>query len=155
MTTPMVGLKNGHMRNNLTKKKKNEEEEDRSLLLSHMLRNNNKNKNNNNNSNKNKNNNNNDDDNDDDNNNNNNNDNNNRIQRRNLRFFTISSLRREPSPTRTLKWPVRNRVQLTCNKSSAYHVQRVVLHATWYEGTAQLLSLTELKSHSFELSSIG
>ena len=37
-------------------------------------------------------------------NNNNNNNNNNRIQRRNSRFlFTISSLRREPSPTRTLK----------------------------------------------------
>ena len=35
----------------------------------------------------------------------------------------ISSLRREPSPTRTLKWPVRNRVQITCNTSSAYHVQ--------------------------------
>ena len=27
----------------------------------------------------------------------------------------------------------------------------VVLRATWYEGTAQLLSLTELKSHVFEL----
>ena len=31
------------------------------------------------------------------------NNNNNRIERRNSRFFTISSLRREPSPTRTLK----------------------------------------------------
>ena len=27
------------------------------------------------------------------------------VQRRNLRFFTISSLRSEPSPTHTLKWP--------------------------------------------------
>ena len=27
----------------------------------------------------------------------------------------------------------------------------VMLRATWYEGTAQLLSLTELKSHLFEL----
>ena len=36
-------------------------------------------------------------------------------------------------------------------KSSAYHVQHVVLRATWYEGTAQLLSLTECKSHLFEL----
>ena len=27
------------------------------------------------------------------------------------------------SPTRTLKWPGRNRVQITCNTSSAYHVQ--------------------------------
>ena len=40
---------------------------------------------------------------------------------------------------------------ITCNISSAYHVQHVVLHATWYEGTAQLLSLTEIKSHLFEL----
>ena len=70
-------------------------------------------------------------------------------------FFTISSLRREPSPTRTLKWPGRNRVQITCNTSSAYHVQHVVLRAARYEGTAQLVSLTEFKSHLFELYFIG
>ena len=79
------------------------------------------------------------------------NNNNNRIQRRHSRFFTVSSQRRELSPTRTLKWPRRNRVQITCNTSSAYHVQHVVLRATWYEGTAQLLNLTVLKSHLFEL----
>ena len=56
--------------------------------------------------------------------------NNNRIERRNSRFFTISSLRREPSPTRTLKWPGHSRVQITCNTSSAYHVQYVVTSAT-------------------------
>ena len=66
-------------------------------------------------------------------------------------FLKISSLRRELSPTRTLKWPGRNCVQITRNTSGAYHVQRVVLHATWYEGTARLLSLTELKSHLFGL----
>ena len=55
--------------------------------------------------------------------NNNNNNNNNRIQRSYSRFFTISSQSRELSPTRTLKWPGRNRVQITCNTSSAYHVQ--------------------------------
>ena len=38
-------------------------------------------------------------------------------------FFTISSQRRELSATRTLKWPGRNRVQIMCNTSSAYHVQ--------------------------------
>ena len=55
---------------------------------------------------------------------------NNRIQRRYSRFFfTTSSQIREPSPTRTLKWPGRNRVQNTCNSSSAYHVQHVVLRA--------------------------
>ena len=70
-------------------------------------------------------------------------------------FFTISSLSREPSPTRTLKWPGRNRAQITCNTSSAYHVQHVVLPATWYEGTAQILRLTEFKSHLFELCFIG
>ena len=79
----------------------------------------------------------------------NNSNNNNRIQRHNLRFFTISSVHREPSPTRTLKWPGRNHVQTTCNTSSAYHVQHVVLCAMLYKGTAQLLSLTELKSHLF------
>ena len=62
---------------------------------------------------------------------------------------TISSIRREPSPARTLKWPRRNRVQITCNTSSAYHVQHVVIRATWCEGTAQLLSFTELKSQLF------
>ena len=49
--------------------------------------------------------------------------NNNRIQRCYSRFCTISSQRRELSPTRTLKWPGRNRVQIMCNTSSAYHVQ--------------------------------
>ena len=49
-----------------------------------------------------------------------NNNDNNRIQRRYSRFFTISSQRRELSPTRT---PRRNRVQITCNTLSAYHVQ--------------------------------
>ena len=60
-------------------------------------------------------------------------------------------MRRESPPTRILKWPGRNRVQITCNTSSAYHVQHVVLRATWYEGTAQLLSMTEFKSRLFEI----
>ena len=30
-----------------------------------------------------------------------------------------------------------------------------MLRATWYDGTAQILSLTELKSHLFELDFIG
>ena len=85
----------------------------------------------------------------------NNNNNNNRIERRRSRYFTISSLRCEPPPVRTLKWPWRNHVQIMCNTSNAYHVQHVALLATRYEGTAQLLSLTELKSHLFELHFIG
>ena len=55
--------------------------------------------------------------------NNNSNNKHHRIQRRYSRFFTISSQRCELSPTRTLKWPGRNRVQITCNTLSAYHVQ--------------------------------
>ena len=51
------------------------------------------------------------------------NNNNNRIQRHYSRFSTISSQRRELSPARTLKWPRHNRVQITCNTSSVYHVQ--------------------------------
>ena len=68
-----------------------------------------------------------------------------------IREFSVSSLRRELSATRTLKWPVRNRVQITCNISKARHLQHAVLRATWYERTAQLLSMTELKLHLFEL----
>ena len=82
-------------------------------------------------------------------NNNNNNNNNNHIERRNSRFvYNILTAPRTVS-TRTLKWPGRNRVQIMCNTSSAYYVQHVVLHATLYEGTAQLLSLTELTLHLF------
>ena len=66
----------------------------------------------------------------------------NRIQRRKSRFLTISSLRCELSPTRTFKYPGRNRVQhidrLSCATCVACH-----------EGTAQLLSLTEFESHLF------
>ena len=55
-----------------------------------------------------------------------NNNNNNHIQRCYSRFFTISSQRREQSPTSTIKWPRHNCVQITRNISSAYHVQHVV-----------------------------
>ena len=73
------------------------------------------------------------------------NNNNNRFQRRYSRFFTISSQRRELSPTRTLKWSRRNRVQITCNTSSAYHVQHAMFRATWYEGTAQLFKFDRVE----------
>ena len=55
------------------------------------------------------------------------------------------SLHSQLSPTHTLRWPGRNCVQITCNTSSAYNVQ----HAVYLVGTAQSLSLTELKSHLF------
>ena len=44
-----------------------------------------------------------------------------------VRLLTISSLHRELSPTRTLKWPGHNRVEM-CNISSTCHVQRAVCH---------------------------
>ena len=83
------------------------------------------------------------------------NNNNNGIERRNWRFFTFSSLRCELCPIHMLKWLRRNRVQITGNTSSTYHVQYVALHAMWYEGIAQLLSLTEFKLHLFETYFIG
>ena len=70
-------------------------------------------------------------------------------------YFTISSQCSRLSPTRTLKWPRCNRVQIMCNTLSAYHMQHVVLRATWYVGTAQLSSLTELKSHLFKPYFVG
>ena len=51
-------------------------------------------------------------------------------------FFTTSSLHRELSPTRTRKWPRRNRVQITRNTSSAYHAQRVVCHLVRRDSSA-------------------
>ena len=53
--------------------------------------------------------------------------------------------------------------QVARAQSCANHVQHieclsrasVMLRATWYEGTAQQLSLTELKLHLFELYFIG
>ena len=36
-------------------------------------------------------------------------------------------------PTRSLKWPGRNRVQIMSNTSSTYHVGHVMLGATWYK----------------------
>ena len=44
-----------------------------------------------------------------------------------FKIFT-SSLRRELSPTRTLKGSGGNRVQITCNTSGAYHMLHVVCH---------------------------
>ena len=54
----------------------------------------------------------------------NNNNNNNRTEMHNSRFFTISSLRREPSPTRTFKWPKRDHVQIMWNTSKFERLSR-------------------------------
>ena len=76
------------------------------------------------------------------NNNNNNNNNNgdddddNPIERRNSRFLQ--------SPTRTLKWPGRNPVQITFNTSSAYHVQPAVCHLVRRDSSAFKFDRVEL-----------
>ena len=44
------------------------------------------------------------------------------------KIFTIHSLHHQLSPTRMLKWPGHNHVQITCNSSDAHHVQHVVYH---------------------------
>ena len=64
------------------------------------------------------------------------NNNNDSIEKRNSRFFTISSLRRKLSPTCTLKWPGCNCVQITCNTSGAYHVQHVMCHLVRRDSSA-------------------
>ena len=71
-----------------------------------------------------------------DNNNNNNDINNNCIERRNSRFVTISTLRCELS---------NNYAQVARVQSCADNMPCAI----WYQGTAQLLSLTDLKSHLF------
>ena len=60
---------------------------------------------------------------------------NNYTERRISRYFTIS-LCRELSPTRMLKWPGHDRVQITCNTSSAYHVQHVMCHVVRRDSSA-------------------
>ena len=51
-------------------------------------------------------------------------------------FFFLNNLSTAPSPTRSLKWPGRNRVQITCNTSGAYHVQHVVCHVLRRDSSA-------------------
>ena len=63
--------------------------------------------------------------------------NDNRIQRRN--FLTAP---------RTVS---NKYTQVARAQSCAKRVQHIMQRATWYKGTAQLLSLTEFKSHLFEL----
>ena len=51
-------------------------------------------------------------------------------------LLTNSSLRHELSPTRALKWPGSNRVQITCNTSGAHHVQQVICHMVRRDSSA-------------------
>ena len=51
-------------------------------------------------------------------------------------ILTISSLRRELPPTRTLKWPGRNFVQISCNTLNAFHVQPGVCHLVRRDSSA-------------------
>ena len=65
-------------------------------------------------------------------------------------IFTISSLRHKLSPTRTLKWPGCNRVQITCNTSSTCHVQPVVCHLVQRDSSAIKFDRVEI-AFLFEL----
>ena len=82
------------------------------------------------------------------NNNNNNNNNNNGIETCNSRFFTISSLSRELSLTHS-----GGQGAIVCKSSAAHQALNTcnLSCATWYEGTAELLSLADSKSHLFQL----
>ena len=64
--------------------------------------------------------------------------------RRSSRFFTISSLRCELSPTCTLKWPRHNRVKSTFNTWRAYHVQHVVCHLEQRDSSAVKFDRVEI-----------
>ena len=57
-------------------------------------------------------------------------------EKRNSKLYTISSPRCELSPTRTLKWSERNRVQITRNTSDVYHVQHAVYHVVRRDSSA-------------------
>ena len=77
------------------------------------------------------------------NNNYNNNNNDSRVERCNSRFVTFIL---------TTPYSVSNTyAPVTRTQSCASHMQLIkcLSHATWYEGTTQLLSLSELKSHLF------
>ena len=61
-----------------------------------------------------------------------------------VRDFTISSLRREPSPTRTFGWPERSGVQMTCNTLSTYHVLRAMCHVARRDSSAVKFDRVEI-----------
>ena len=48
------------------------------------------------------------------------------------------------SPTHTLKWPERNRVQITCNTLGAYRVQHVVYHVVRRDSLAVKFDRVEI-----------
>ena len=66
------------------------------------------------------------------------------IERRSSRVVAITSLRRELSPTRTVKRPGRNRVQITCNTPSAYHMQPAVCHVVRRDSSASKFDRAEI-----------
>ena len=69
-------------------------------------------------------------------NNDNNNNDNNCTERHDSRFYTISLLCHELSPTCTLKWPGHDIVQITCNTSGAHHMQHVACHMVQKDSSA-------------------
>ena len=59
-------------------------------------------------------------------------------------FVQSPPLRRELSPTRTLKWPRRNPVQIMCNTSSVYQMQLAVYHLVRRDSSAVKFNRVEM-----------
>ena len=76
--------------------------------------------------------------------NNNNNNNDNWTERHYSRFSRFSSLRRELSPTRTLKWPGNNLVQIRCKTQSTHHVQHIICQVVWRDSSAIKVGRVEI-----------
>ena len=53
-----------------------------------------------------------------------------------FKIFIITSLGHELSPIHALKWPGRNRLDITCNTSSTHHVQHVMNHVVQRDNSA-------------------
>ena len=67
-------------------------------------------------------------------------------------FYILLTAPRTVSDT-TLKWPGRNRVQITCNTSGAHHVQHVVCYVVRRDSPA--IKFDKVKIDLFELYFIG
>ena len=67
-----------------------------------------------------------------------------RIERHNSRNFTISSLHCKLSPTRILKWPRCNCVQIMCNTLGAHRVQPVLCHVVQWDSFTVMFDTVEI-----------
>ena len=66
------------------------------------------------------------------------------IERHNLRFVTIRSLRHKLSQTRRFKWPGHGCVQTTYDTTGTYHVQHAVCHMVGRNSSAVKFDRAEI-----------